>query len=130
MRWRASWMSAALGARSVSFNFEHPNHDLSNGSQGIQLATLHLVEQAPQLRVVGHGLLEMDLRAARGDGEHLAGEVLPAALVEEAARLEVLPVRGDLVPQLRNPLAGDRLGEHDRRLPVALGVERENRAHL
>ena len=36
----------------------------------------------------------------------------------------------ELLPELGHVLAAQRLGEHDRRLPLALAVEREDRAHL
>src|SRR5512133_4339744 len=63
-RCRASWMSASVGAvRSVA-KVEHLLHYLPHRRQRIELAPLHLVEQAPELGIVGHGLLEMRLRAA------------------------------------------------------------------
>src|SRR5262249_16611363 len=75
-RFRASWMSASVGAvRSVA-KMEHLLHYLPHGRQRIQLAPLHLVEQAAQLRVVGDGLFEMRLCTAEGDRKPLAGEVL------------------------------------------------------
>ena len=53
-------------------NVEHLLHDLANGRQRVELAALHLVEQPPQLGVAGDRLLEMRLRACRGDREDLA----------------------------------------------------------
>ena len=48
---------------------------LLHGAQRVELAPLNLVEQPPQLGVVGDDRLEMALRARRRDREHLAGEV-------------------------------------------------------
>src|SRR6266496_684256 len=75
-RSRASPMSRSVRAVRVA-NSKHLLHDLAYGSQGIELAALHLVEQAAQLRIVGDGVLQVRLRARRGDGEDLAREVAP-----------------------------------------------------
>src|SRR5918992_5138164 len=99
MRSRASRMSVGVGAVSVFIDLEHPNHDLSDRGEGVELPPLHLVEQTSQLRIVGHGLLEMELRTGRGDREDLPGEILAPTLVEETMRLEVLAVRRDLLPE-------------------------------
>src|SRR3954449_6448382 len=45
-RTRASWISLSPGAVFV-FKLEHLLHDLPNGAQRVELAALHLVEQAP-----------------------------------------------------------------------------------
>ena len=47
------------------------------------------------------------------------GEVCAAALLELPALLEEGAVLLDLLPQLGHVLAADRLGQHDRRLPLA-----------
>src|SRR3954469_13014601 len=94
-RARASWISLSPGAVFV-FKLEHLLHDLSDRAQRVQLAALHLVEQAPQLFVVGDRALQVGLRARRGDGEHLAGEILPTPLLEQALGLEVAAVLLDL----------------------------------
>src|SRR5215203_5622801 len=130
IRSRASRMSAAVGAISVSFNLEHPHHYFPDRRQGIELPPLHLVEQAAQLRVVGHCPLQVGLGAGGCDRENLARQILAPPCVKEAVRLEVCPMTGDLFPQLGHPLAGDGLGEDDRRLPVAFRVEGEDRAHF
>src|SRR5215213_246899 len=109
IRVRARSTSASVGPCSV-FNSEHLLHDLANGAQGIELA------------VVFDRAFEMRLRARRRDGEHLTGEVPPPALVEPAVLLEELTVPDDLVPELRYVLVAHRLGQHDRRLPLTLGV--------
>src|SRR5262245_26155322 len=129
-RRRAAWTSASVGAvRSVA-KVEHLLHYLPHRGQRIELASLHLVQEPPQLGIAGHRLLEMRLRTTRCDGENLAREVLTPPLLELTLLLEVLPVRLDLGPQLGDVLAARRLGHHDRRLPGTLAVERENRAHL
>src|SRR5437588_82250 len=81
-RCRASWTSASVGAvRSVA-KVEDLLHYLPHRRQWIELAALDLVEQAPELGVAGDRPLEMSLRAPRGDGEHLPGEVLAPPLLE------------------------------------------------
>src|SRR5439155_939742 len=55
---------------------------------------------------------------------------LYAPLGELAGRLEERPVRLDLLPELGDVLPARRLGQHDRRPPFTLAVEREDRAHL
>src|SRR5580765_4529898 len=94
-RARASWISLTPGAVFV-FKLEHLLHDLPDRAQRVQLAALDLVEQAAQLFVAGNGLLQMRLRARRGDREHLAGEVLPPPLLEQALGLEIGAVLLDL----------------------------------
>src|SRR5204863_3559789 len=129
-RCRASWTSASVGAvRSVA-KVEHLLHYLPYRRQRIELALLHFVEQPPQLRIVGDGLLQMCLCPPRRDREHLAGEVLPPPLLEPALLLEVCAVPLDLLPKLRDVLAARRLGQHDRGLPGTLAVERQDRADL
>src|SRR5919197_665476 len=48
---RASSMSRNVGAVLVA-NSEHLFHDFAHRRQGVELAALHLVEQAPQLGIV------------------------------------------------------------------------------
>src|SRR5919205_182935 len=127
MRRRASWMSLRLGSVRVA-NPEHLLKYLSHRRERVELSSLHLVEQAPQLGIVRHRRLEMLLRARRGDREHLAGEVAAPPRVELARLLEVRPVRFDLLPQLADALAAQRIRENDRHLPFPVAVERENRA--
>src|SRR2546430_1295725 len=125
-RARAASISAFVGPVVSVAKFEDLLHDLAYGGQGVELPPLYLVEQPPQLGVVRHRVLEMRLRARRGDGKHLGGEVLAAALLEQALTLEVGTVLRDLVPQRLDVLPARRLGQHDRRPPGALLVERED----
>src|SRR5215210_4210928 len=127
---RASWMSASVGAISVVIDLEHLLEYLPYRSEGVELAALHLVEQAPELRVVGDRLLQVRLRPRGGDGEDLSGEILAPPGVEEAFCLEVRTMLGDPVPELLDSLALKRLRQHDRRPPLALLVEREDRTDL
>src|SRR5215210_473895 len=60
-RSRASVMSPTLGAVFVA-NAKHLLHDLADSGQRIELASLHLVEQPPQLGIVGDRVLEVQLR--------------------------------------------------------------------
>src|SRR6266536_209220 len=129
-RARACSISGRPGAVAVVANPEHLLQYLPHRAERIEPALLHLVEQPPQLGVVGDRVLEVLLRPAGGDGEDLAREVPPTPLVEPARFLEVGAVRRDLLPQLRHVLAARRLGEHDRRPPLPRAVEREDRAHL
>src|ERR687896_722373 len=110
MRWRASSMSASVGPAVVfisvlagarlksgtGIDLEYPPKYLSHRSQRVELAPLDLVEKPAQLGVVRHRALQVRLRPRGGDREHLAGEVLPAPLVEQRVRLEMLAVVGDL----------------------------------
>src|SRR3954447_151672 len=95
-RCRASWTSASVGAvRSVA-KVEHLLHYLPHCGQRVQLAPLHLVQQASQLRIVGDGLLEMRLRAPRRHREDLARQVLATPLLELPVLLEVRAMLVDL----------------------------------
>src|SRR5438034_8844116 len=98
MRSRASRMSARVGPVRVA-NLEHPLQYFPYGRKRIQLSALHLVQEPPQLGIVRDRPLQMRLRAARGDREHLAGEVLPPPLVKQAFGLEMLSVLLDLLPE-------------------------------
>src|SRR5512133_2990675 len=110
-RCRASWTSASVGAvRSVA-KVEHLLHYLPHRRQRIELAPLHLVEQAPELGIVGHGLLEMRLRAPRRDREDLGRQVLPAPLLEPALGLEEGAMLLDLRPELGHVLSARGVGE-------------------
>src|SRR5919204_1509119 len=106
MRARASAMSARVGpvrvAKILKFGtrqLEHFFHDLANGRQRIELATLHLVEQPPELGIGLDGAFQMTFRATGCNGEHFCCEVLPSTLLEHSLRIEVRAVRADLVPE-------------------------------
>ena len=60
-------MSARVGAVPV-FNLEHLLHDLANSGDGIELAALDGLEELPEPGVVTDGVLQMRLRARRGEG--------------------------------------------------------------
>ena len=92
--------------RSVVAKLEHLLHDLAHRGQRIELAPLHLVEQAPQLRIVRHRLLEMRLRAARMRRRRPRRRGSCALRSSSCAvRLEVRAMLLDLLPQLRDVLA-------------------------
>src|SRR3989442_1156149 len=129
-RSRAASISGSPGAVSVTANVEHLLKDLTNSAQRVELAALHFVEQTPKLRIVRHRMLEMLLRTRGGDGEDLAREIPPPPLLELPRLLEVGAMRLDLLPQLGHVLAARCIGQHDRRPPLAVGIEREYRAHL
>src|SRR5947208_2770102 len=129
-RVRAASMSMSVGAVFVTVNAEHLLQDLSDCAQRIELPTLYLVEQAPELGIFAHGCLQMPVCPRRGDREHLAGEVARPPLLELPRLLEELAVLLELLPKLRDVLAARRLREDDRRAPVAILVERQDRAHL
>src|SRR5579864_2049081 len=129
-RVRAASMSASVGAVFVAANVEHLLHDLSDGAQRVELPTLYLVQEPPELGIVGDRAFEVPFRARGGDGEDLAGEVARSPLGELSRRLEVRAVRLDLLPELGDVLAARRLGEHDRRPPLAVLVQREDGTHL
>src|SRR5947209_5964165 len=118
-------MSASVGAVPVA-KPEHLLEDLVHRRQRVEPPALHLVEQAPQLRVAGDRLLEMALRARRRDGEYLAREVPPPPLLEAPLRPEIGAVLLDPLPQLGHVLAAKRFRQHDRRAPVSLAIERED----
>ena len=101
-------MSASVGAVLV-VNLEHLLHDLANRGQWVELTSLNLVEQPPELGVVADGVLQVGLCPRRGDREHLAREVPPAPLLEAAVLLQERPVPLDLVPQLVDVLASASL---------------------
>ena len=66
------------------------------------------------------------------DGERLdlAAQVALASRVELAALVELGPALLERVPELGHALAAERLGEQDRRPPLANGIERDDRPHL
>src|SRR5436305_11226758 len=119
-----------MSVSSGAVNVEDLVEDLTDGAERVELPALHLVEQAAQLGIVAYRVLEMHLRPRGRDREHLAGEIAPATLVELLRLLEMGSMRSDLLPQLGHALAARRLGEHDRRPPVAVAIEREDRADL
>ena len=109
----------------------HVLEDLTHGRERVELARLDRVEQLRELGLLRHRRLQVRLRPARRRREHLAGEVLPPPLLEQALRLE--EARG--APRACAQSSGTfsprtRLGQDDRRAPRALAVEREDRAHL
>src|SRR5256714_46685 len=130
-RSRACSISGSPGAASVAIvNPEDLFEYLAHRGQRVELTCLHLREQAPQLGGVGDRLLEMMTGPTRGNREHLPGEVGPATLLELTALLEERAVLLDLLPQLGHVLGANRLGEDERRIPVAAAVEGEDGAHL
>src|SRR5436309_15472158 len=119
MRSRACSMSASVSVVLVA-KLEDLFHYLSHGRQRIELTPLNLVEQALQLGVAFDRALQVCLCPARGDREHLAGEVLPAPFVEQAVRLQMRPMLSDLLPEHVDVLVPRRLRQHDRRTPGTL----------
>src|SRR6266542_2805972 len=127
------WFPALAATISLRFGvakLEHPLHDLANRAQRVEPAALNLVQQPPQLRIVGHRTLEVRLRARRRYRENLPGEVAAALLLQPAVALEERSVLLDLLPQLGDVLATGGFRQDDRRPPGALAVEGEHRAHL
>jgi hypothetical protein len=59
-------MSASVGSVFV-VNVEHLVEDLVDRGQRVELAALDFVQQPQQLWIVGHGTLQMRLRAGRRD---------------------------------------------------------------
>src|SRR3989442_15336752 len=129
-RSRASWMSASVGAVRCVAKVKNLLHYLAHCGERIELATLHLVEQPPQLWIVGHRPLEVGPRPPRRDRKHLIRQVLASPLLEPTLGLEIRTVLLDLGPQLGNVLAAGGVGHDDRRTPRAVAVERHDRAHL
>src|SRR5436190_22435123 len=129
IRARAASTSASVGVVSVA-KLENLFHDLSNSGERVQFSLLDLVEEPPELRIVLDGALAMRLGAGRRDREHLAGEILAAPLVEQPFFDQEGSVLLDLVPEIADALAVHGLRQDDRRLPGALLVERQDRAHL
>src|SRR5688572_7308909 len=125
-RARARSTSAAVGGA----NPKHLLEDLRHGAQRIELAPLHRLEHSGQLGIVLHSVLEIRLRPGGRDREHLRGKMLAPPLVEEPVLLEVRAMIQQTVPQRLDALPAKRLGQHDRRLPRPLVVEREDRAHI
>src|SRR5438445_3144218 len=115
-------MSASVGAICSVAKLEHLLHDLLHRGQRVELPPLHLVQDAPQLRVVLNRTLEMRLGTTGCNREHLTGEILAPALLEAPLRLQVSTMLLDLAPELGDAVAPRRLGEDDRRLPPALAV--------
>ena len=130
-RSRAASMSARSARAIVRLDPEHLLEDLVDGGQRVELARAAPRRAGAELGIVGD-------RAARG-----APSPAPtrprrprargcAAAAPRAARRPrgTRGARSSFVPELVDVLAAVRLREHDRRLPVALLVEREHRAHL
>src|SRR5438132_4950668 len=128
-RARASSISLSVGAVSTA-NLEHLPHDLADRTQRVELPLLNLVEKPPQLRILGDRFLEMGFCPRRRNGEDLAGEIAATLLLQPPLGLEEGAVLLDLRPELGHVLAAGGLGQHDRRPPSALLVEREHRAHF
>ena len=72
----------------------------------------------------------MLLGAARRDCEDLRREIATASLLESPLCLEEGAVIFESAPQLGDSLAAQRIGQHDRRLPLASVIEREHRPEL
>src|SRR3981081_133375 len=122
-------MSASVGAIRIA-KPEHLLHDLLPGCQRFEPPPRHFVQETPKLRIIRHCALEMSLCPPGCDCEDLMGEILAPALLELTFRLEMCPVLLDPFPELRYVLPGRRLRQHDRRLPGAFPVERQDRTHL
>src|SRR5438552_2465044 len=129
-RARAASISSSPGLVRVAANMEHLLQDLTHRTEGVELTALDRAEQPFQLWIVSHSMLEMLLCAGRRHRKHLAREIPRTPRLELAGPLEIGPVLLELLPQLGNVLAACRLGEHDRRTPRAVAVEREDRPHL
>ena len=71
----------------------------------------------------------MRVRAARRDGEHLCGEVLPASLLQPTVTRQSRPMLLDRRQELGHVLAVQRLRQQDGRSQLRLR-ERDDRAHL
>src|SRR5713226_7384488 len=123
-------MSASVGAICCIAKLEHPLHDLLYRSERIELPALHLVQEAPKLRIIRDGAIEMGLRAAGCNRKDLTGQILAPALLEPPVGLQISAMLLDLLPQLRHVLPGGRLGEDDRRFPGPVPVERQDGTHL
>src|SRR3989442_15454745 len=109
-------MSASVGAIRIA-KLERLLHDLLHGRQRVELSPLHLVQQAPQLRIVRDSPLEMSFGATGCDGEPLTSQILAPTRLELPLRLQMRTVRLDLLPELSHVLSGRRLCQHDGRLP-------------
>src|SRR5918999_2927155 len=126
-------MSASVGIALVAIVASHAEyllHDLPTRGRRVDLPPLHLAEEALELLVPPDGALEMRLCPRARDRKDLAGEMLGTAALQEPFILQVGAVLLDLFPQLGDALAPHRVGQDDRRLPRAVRVEREDRAHL
>ena len=100
-----------------------------HGGERIELPPLDAVEQLPQLGVAGDRRLEVPPRPRGGDCEHLGRQVAAPAFLERAVALEAGAVLADRVPETVDPLAAQRLGQHDRRLRRRRR-ERQHLAHV
>src|SRR5436305_15227835 len=97
-------MSASVGAVVVA-NAKHLLQDRMYRRQRTQLPGLHLVEQAPQLLVPLHLVLQVASCPRRRDREHLAREIAGPPALELAFRLEPGAVLADLLPERVDALA-------------------------
>src|SRR4051794_9244015 len=113
-------MSLSSGLTRVVANVEHLFENLAHCAQRVELAPPDLVEEPPELGIVGHSMLQVLLCPRGGDGEPLPGEVLGPPLLELTRVGEVRAVRLELLPELGDVFAPRRLGEDDRRAPLAL----------
>src|SRR5687767_2125094 len=110
-------MSAIVGP----IELEDLLHDLPNGAQRIEGALLDLREHTPKVRIAGDGVAQVCACPARGDREHFRREVATPALFEATVRLERRAMLLDRLPERRDVLAAERLGEEDLRTALGLG---------
>src|SRR5215218_2771741 len=109
---------------------EYPRHDLTHRGKRIQLAPLDALQDGAELAVVLDGGCEVRPGARRADGDHLCGEVRRASPLQAPGLDEVRSVRLNRNPELVHALAPRRLGQDDRRVPIAVGVEGQDGANL
>src|SRR6476619_1327617 len=95
---RATSISVSVGPVVSVAKMEHLVNDLSNRGERVELSALYLVEQPAELRIPRDGVFEMHLRARRRNCEHLGGEMLAAALLQESLVHEEGAVRFDVLP--------------------------------
>src|SRR5437763_661969 len=76
----------------------------------VDLPRNHAVEQFPHVGIVLERLLELTAHPERRDREHLVHQVAPPALDQRALGLDVRAVLVELLGELLDPGAFDRLG--------------------
>src|SRR6476661_5933238 len=108
---RAASISVSAGPVVSVAKMEHLVNDLSNRGERVELSALHLVEQPAQLGIPRDSAFEMHLRARRPNCEHLGGEMLAAALLQDSLVHEESTVRFDVLPELRHVLPACRVGQ-------------------